>query len=146
MLKMGIFWIDDLPVFNWAIPSGKQGLIFPNFDLLNHKIKEINYNFDEIKNKCIKYKPNKRIKRLFFIGSATATFRVKLSKYPKPFKVIIANKQIKVYKFKKFKYLLDLPGYKPWSIRLKYLLCMSRVVIRLSFYRSEWRETGYWNF
>ena len=138
-----IFTEDVIPVFNWAIPFGKQGLIFPNFDILDHnKIKK--NNFDEIKNKCIKYKPNKRIKRLFFIGKATANFRVKLSKYPKPFKVIITDKQIKIYKFKKFKYLLDLPGYKPWSIRLKYLFCMSRVVIRLSFYRSKFGETGYW--
>jgi hypothetical protein len=61
----------------------------------------------------------------------------------KPFNIEVSDKRIDVYKFKNHKYLLDLPGYKPWSVRLKYLFFMSRLVIRVSLYDSRY-ENNYW--
>ena len=46
----GYLWKEDIPVFNFIVPIGKQGLIFPNFDIYNYSIKDKTYNFDEIKN------------------------------------------------------------------------------------------------
>ena len=58
----------------------------------------------------------------------------------KPFNIEVSDKIIDVYKFKNHKYLLDLPGYKPWSVRLKYLFFMSRLVIRVSLYDSRYEN------
>ena len=41
---------------------------------------------------------------------------------------------------KKHGYLLDLPGYKPWSVRLKYLFLTESVIIRIAFYNSQRNE------
>ena len=49
-----------------------------------------------------------------------------------------------MYKLKDHKYLVDLPGSKPWSIRFKYLALAEKVVIRISFFNSKYDETGYW--
>jgi hypothetical protein len=46
-----------------------------------------------------------------------------------------ANKDYseEIYMIKNHKYVLDLAGVKPWSIRFKFLILMSRVIFRISF-------------
>jgi len=46
---------------------------------------------------------------------------------------------------KDHKYLLDLAGWKPWSLRLKFLFLLDRIPIRISFYNSKIGETYYFN-
>ena len=41
---------------------------------------------------------------------------------------------------KKYKYLLDLPGFKPWSVRFKFLTISKRLIFRISFYNSKFNE------
>ena len=157
------FWREDIPVFNWVLPDGLQGLIFPDFDILNSFIDDDKeYNFDEAIQKCINYEPSKINNEIFFIGQPTSFFRKNLNKISEnPLKIIIFEKtkyNLNIIKFNKkvqynymqmpeyknYKYLFDLPGYRPWSVRLKYLFFMDRYIIRISFYNSLWNETSYW--
>jgi len=150
------FWREDIPVFNWSLPDGKSGLIFPNFDILTVVMGGKEYNFDEVINKCIEYEPDKINNEIFFIGQPTAFFRKKLHKISEsPLNIVIFTNvfgknvidksiYIEMPEYKKYKYLFDLPGNRPWSIRLKYLFFMDRYVIRISFYNSLWNETSYW--
>ena len=167
----GYFWKKDIPVFNYSVPIGKKGLIFPNFDILDFKDDGIVYDFDGIKDK-IENRPVKKIKNdIFFRGGLTSKNRSKIREkiqYEKiPFNVRlikgglndIYNRFLFLLKiainatdlveskfinsFKKHKYLLDLPGVKPWSVRLKYLFVMNSVVFRISFYNSKNGEKGY---
>ena len=91
-LSDGFFWRENIPVFNWALPDGFSGLIFPNFDILNAKIGDKEYDFDEVINKCLNYEPAKIDNEIFFIGKPTAYFRKNLSKISEsPLKVIVSK-------------------------------------------------------
>jgi hypothetical protein len=167
----GYFWKKDIPVFNYAVPIGKKGLIFPNFDILDFKEDGKLYDFDEIKNKIENY-PNEKIKDdIFFRGGITSKNRSKIREKIQfennPFNVRLIKPEIfnsskrflllfklalnesrlveieTISSFKNHKYLLDLPGVKPWSVRLKYLFLMNSPIFRISFYNSKNDEKGY---
>jgi hypothetical protein len=142
----GYNWKNDLPIFNFTVPIGKQGLIFPNFDIYDFSIEEKLYNFDEMKNIIQKHPITKNNNDLFFRGALTSKnkskIREKLVYEKKPFNIIL-NKYEFIGNFKNHKYLLDLPGVKPWSVRLKFLFLMNSPVFRISFYNSNIGEKGY---
>jgi hypothetical protein len=136
----GYNWRFDLPVFNFSLPIGCQGLIFPNFDIFNFMFENKKYDFDEIKNKIKKFPIIKNENNIFFTGTMTSIknskIREKIQYEKHPLNVILDKPQF-IGNFKKYKYLLDLPGYKPWSLRLKYLFVMNSLVFRVSFYNSK---------
>jgi hypothetical protein len=136
----GYFWKADIPVFNFIVPIGCQGLIFPNFDIFDFKIEDKEYNFDEMKNIIQKY-PIKKIENdIFFKGGMSSKKKSKIREiiqYEKHPLNIKLEKPEFIGNFKKHKYLLDLPGMKPWSVRLKYLFVMNSPVFRVSFYNSK---------
>ncbi len=68
-----------------------------------------------------------------------------LSAESAPFNVDLSGAtKVEMMEFKNHKYLLDLPGFKPWSIRFKFLLSTLRQVIRISLYNSTYQESGFW--
>jgi len=136
----GYNWLSQLPVFNFAVPVGCQGLIFPNFDIFDFSIENKKYNFDEMKN-IIQKHPIKKIENdMFFRGGLTSKNKSKIREklqYEKiPFNVKLNQPEF-IGNFKNHKYLLDLPGVKPWSVRMKYLLIMDSLIFRISFYNSN---------
>jgi hypothetical protein len=147
----GYFYREDIPVFNYSLPIGDEtmikGLIFPNFDICDYITKNKKYNFDEIKDKIINYNITKIENDIYFRGGSTTINKVKIrekleeEKYPLN---VILNKYQELWKFKNHKYLLDLPGNRPWSIRLKYLFLMNSPVFRISFYNSKYCERSYY--
>jgi len=142
----GYNWKNNLPIFNFAVPIDSQGLIFPNFDIFNFEIERKEYNFNEMKNKIEKYYIKKNEDDIFFRGAMTSKNKTKIREkllYEKlPFNVKLNQPEF-IGNFKKHKYLLDLPGVKPWSVRIKYLFIMNSVVFRISFYNSKNGEKGY---
>ena len=143
----GYFWKEDIPVFNFAVPTGCQGLIFPNFDIYDFLIDSTEYNYDQMKNLIQQYPIEKIKSDLFFRGGQTSKnktkIREKLQKKYVPFNVKL-NQHEFIGNFKKHKYLLDLPGVKPWSVRLKYLLIMNSLIFRISFYDSNTGEKDFY--
>ena len=83
---------------------------------------------------------------IFFRGAYTSKNRSKIREKihyeNNPFNIIL-NKPEYIGNFKNHKYLLDLPGVKPWSVRLKYLFVMNSLIFRISFYNSNNGEKGY---
>ena len=142
------YWEGNIPVFNFILPKGKSGFIFPTYDFIENKFLK-NFNYDEIKNEFSLYNSNIIKNNIYFKGSDTTAksndIRNKLSHEKLPLKIIVNNNQSEpMYKLKDHKYLVDLPGSKPWSIRFKYLALAEKVVIRISFFNSKYDETGYW--
>ena len=91
----GYNWLSQLPVFNFAVPIGSKGLIFPNFDIFDFSIENKKYNFDEMKN-MIQQHPIKKIENdLFFRGGLTSKnkskIREKLQHEKLPFNVKSLN-------------------------------------------------------
>jgi hypothetical protein len=146
----GYFWKKDIPVFNYAGPLGKQGLIFLNFDVLKFLLSDKIIDYDDVKLLCKKYEPADIKNDMYFKGSSASLggnkIREHLSKEPLPIHVDLNTQgpREEIYKIKNHKYILDLPGVKPQSLRLKYLYLMDRVIIRVSFYDSSMNETSYW--
>jgi hypothetical protein len=136
----GYFWRNDIPVFNFSLPVGCQGLIYPNFDILDYYVEDKKYNFDQMKNKIEKYPITQNDNDLFFRGDRTSLYKSKIREkmqYEKlPFNVKL-RQYVYIGEFKNHKYLLDLPGVKPWSVRLKYLFLMNSLVFRVSFFNSN---------
>lgn len=149
----GYTYLDDTPVFNYAVPGGKRGLVFPNFDLYVPRAKAAGgvMDFDQTKHECKQYSPDPDSVALdlYFKGNCTSksrsAIRERLSREPHPFNVTASNDYSEpVFKIKDHKYALDLCGAKPQSLRLKYLFMMSRVVIRVSFFNPAIGETSHW--
>jgi hypothetical protein len=144
------YWKDDFPVFNFILPHGKAGLIFPTYDFIQNKFL-MDFNYDQIKNEFVKYKVNKKniTNNIYFKGANTTekntNIRKKLSNEELPLNIIVNNDQSEpMFKLKDHKYLIDLPGSKPWSVRFKYLALAEKVVFRISFFNSKYDESGYW--
>ena len=148
--KDGYYWKKDIPVFNISIPLGKQGLIFINYDILRFYINSTTIkNYDQIKKKCKETIPKKIINDIYFKGATTSLkrsqIREKLAKENLPININLSkNYDEDIYYLKNHKYLFDLPGTKPWSVRLKFLFLMSKVIFKISFYNSKINETSYW--
>jgi len=141
------YYKDDIPVFNFILPEGKQGLILPTYDFIKFSLLELDY--DEIKDDFINYKDNKNENNIYFKGFDTTedntNIRKKLSLESYPFNIILnKNEPEPLFKIKDSKYLIDLPSTKPWSIRFKYLALTEKVIFRISFYNTNYGEKGYW--
>lgn len=152
----------DIPCFNWAIPDGIPGLIFPHFDtiyfsngLISNNIQVMDNSdtgsIDEIRKTFYKM-PTKRvpIQDVYFKGGPNTIknnkIREMLEESKKPMLNVNLNKDDPrpIYELKDHKYLLDLPGVKPQSLRLKYLFFTGRPIIRISFFNSQYNEHSYW--
>jgi hypothetical protein len=152
------------PCFNWALPDGIPGFIFPTFDtyyfsnsLISKKDVSIINNtisgtIDEIRETFYKYPKRKfPIQDVYFKGAkSTITFN-KIREMLESIKNTVINVNLdktdnpeSIYELKNHKYLLDLPGFKPWSLRFKYLFFTERTIIRISFYNSAHNELSYW--
>ena len=136
---------DNTPVFSFALPDGFLGLIFPHFDIIDIEGNTLNNKINSI----IKYKPKKIINDIYFKGGANTkkrnTIRERLEKENFPINVVLySTTHEEQCRMKDHKYLLDLPGVKPWSVRLKYLTVMERLIIRISFYDPSRGEESYW--
>jgi hypothetical protein len=146
-LTDGYYWKTDIPVFSFSVAQGKKGLIFPNFDICYFDL--LKKNFNQLKKIFNNYEPNIIKNDIYFKGGPSTLkknlFREKMSKEKHPINVIAKKDYSEsVYKFKDHKYLFDLPGVKPWSVRLKYLFLTQRIIFRISFYNSQIGESGYW--
>lgn len=138
---------DNKPIFNYALPDNKLGLIFPHFSFIDYN----NYdnNIDNIKQTFNNYKANVIYNDIYFKGSSSSKkqtrIREKLEYEEKPLNVIVSSKTYEeIYKIKNHKYILDLPGVKPQSIRFNLLTFSERLIIRISFYNSKKNEKSYW--
>jgi hypothetical protein len=136
-------WKHDIPIFNFNLPLKYKGLIFPHFDFI-----KFNTNFDKIKTEIYNYNPKTIVNNIYYNGinktDKINNIRFLLSKLKEPFNIILKEKNVPVYTFKQYKYLLDLPGTKPWTEIFKYMCLCERVIIKISFYNSKFEEKGYW--
>ena len=114
--------------------------MFPSFDCIK---------LDDLKQTFNNYKIDKTNNDIYFKGGQSSKkksqIREKLESEKKPFNIIVSSKNFEEpYKMKDHKYLLDLPGVKPWSVRFKKLTFTNRLIIRISFYNSIKNEKSYW--
>jgi hypothetical protein len=148
-LRDGFYWESpQIAAFSWSMAKCMPGLIFTNDDILGVRVGDKLLNLDEMRTLCANYEPDTILNDIYFRGSETSKrktrIRENLAKEPLPFNVVVPSPSHEdIYHIKDHKYILDLPGVKPQSLRLKCLFFMSRVVIRVSFYNPEFGECSY---
>jgi hypothetical protein len=148
-LADGNYYItNDVPVFNFSVPEGNHGMIIPEFDVSKVRPNK-NMNLNKLYKQIVDYKPKEILNDIYFVGSASTERKNKLrellSAESAPFNVDLSGAtKVEMMEFKNHKYLLDLPGFKPWSIRFKFLLSTLRPIIRISLHNSEYQESGLW--
>lgn len=145
-----IFYVHDgysynnEPVFNYALPDGVAGLIYPDFSMFDCTTETYDDKINNIKN----YRVNSEriIPKIYFKGMTNSEKRNQIRELM--YKMQVPEFEIKLgnsYPFepqkymKKYKFLFDLAGTKPWSVRFKFLMATSRLVIRISFYNPNRR-------
>lgn len=152
-----------IPCFNWALPDGIPGFIFPHFDIYHFSnqlitAKHINImnnsltgTIDEMRETFYKYPETKiPIQDIYFKGGKNTMRNNKFRELLEPIKNTMINvnldttKPESIYELKNHKYLLDLPGVKPQSLRFKYLFFTGKTIIRISFYNSQYNELSFW--
>ena len=130
-----------VPIFCFAKPRNKpEKIIIPDFTFFNTKIDNRELNWDEQKEIILKKCQNlKKQKNIIYFRGADSTdvtdLRKKIGRFIDNSIIIIANEgkmREPMYNFCKYKYLLDLPGKQPWSVRFKYILLMPSVCIKLT--------------
>ena len=140
----------DLPTFSFAVPDGRPGLIFPNFDMHHFTVGEEAVDYDRVGQMARAYRPPAKhvAPDIYFKGKRTSAGRTyareMLAKERAPLRVhALEDCNEPVFKAKNHKYVIDLCGWVPWSLRLKYLFLLSRAVIRVSFFDPAKGETSF---
>jgi hypothetical protein len=137
----------DIPIFCYSIPLSSKNFIFPHFEIIkfdkvnNMNINEINKQFQNTQNEY-------SINLLYFKGGPTSEHRLKIrelmSEEYLPFFIDLNNKYTKsIFDLVNYKYLINMPGSAPWSIRFKYLFLTKRIVINIKFYNSKDNDEGF---
>lgn len=126
----------NYPTINYSKPKNKLGFLVPDFNFL-----DVFTKIDTFKRECSK---TDKINKLYFKGGSNSVkkskIREKMSKFKTPFKVLINTKSDPYYYLCKYKYVLDLPGFKPWSVRLIELYMSTSLPVRILLYNSKWDE------
>jgi hypothetical protein len=138
-------WDYNGPYFCYAKPSNKNGLLFPHWNFVNWDKTKLNFE------KSCNLPWNERIDEIdniYFKGDATSKvhsqIREKLAKiYPSiklsgPFEppTTMCN----------YKYVFDLPGRLPWSVRSPILELVGAHPIRFLLYYKKWDENPWVQF
>ncbi|AYV82757.1 MAG: putative O-glucosyltransferase rum-like protein [Hyperionvirus sp.] len=143
---------QDLPIFIFAKPINKKGILFPDNTFVCHQVINKCENWDRtvrlIDEKCKGSNIEKR-NEIFFKGANTGAKKYNLryllseERIPGlPLKIVLETQYEPMYSFCNSKYLLNLPGHQPWSYRFKYLFLMRSLVINVAV-RVHYSEVDY---
>lgn len=146
------WWLDrapweikrvDFPLFTESKFVGDKFILIPDatFDTLSLQSKygvDKAYNWDELKNKIIRYEPKKQLNDIYFKGTDTGMKRNKLRHFMQKYqngKVVVKldtwQKYEPLYAWKEHGALLNLPGHYDWSNRFKYLFLLNKPIINV---------------
>lgn len=142
--KFGDSYMYDYngPYFCWAKPMNKNGLLFPHWNFENW-----NSTVRKFKDSSIPW--NERKQGPFFRGNKNSFYysqiREKLVKY---FPTIYLDPPFDKASTEmcEYKYIFDLPGSKPWSIRSPLAELSQAQIIRPLLYYSKWNEQPWVQF
>jgi hypothetical protein len=136
-----------LPILCFAKPINSPGILIPDWTFINAYKGKIIGNWDIQKNDiCGSHKKmNDKINIVYFKGNNTSkkasNVRYQLSKCTNKMNNKMNTNNIIINldetitesttEWNKYKYLLDLPGAHPWSVRFKELMCLNSLCIKL---------------
>ena len=138
---------DRFPIITYCNPSNMDYIMFPEITFsclsLANSWKDTCKDFDTLKAQIITHHTKKKVNQVFFKGTATTE---KQGRLREDLAVISAADKTgflsvaldgdgasyePLYDWCKYKWLLNLPGYYPWSNRFKFLFLMKSVVVNV---------------
>jgi hypothetical protein len=135
-------WDYEGPCLCYSKPKNKNGLLFPHWNFLNwDKTKET------FKKECtLPWK--ERIGDIYFKGDKTSEphsqIREKLAKiYPS---IQLSGPYQPPTTTCKYKYVFDLPGRFPWSVRSPFLQLSNSQIIRIDLFNARYGEENWVQF
>jgi len=155
---------QNYPICLVARPKNMKSPIIPDITWramsTDKKYGDYMINWDQAKDKIVKYNPGERKEIIYFKGTDTTNrihgLRGKLQDFatkrfiPMEVHLNAWARYEPVWMFKRYKMLLNLPGHYPWSNRLKYILLMDALVINVDVetrsYYPEWQDDYYETF
>lgn len=151
-----------IPLIVHAKPRNTYYPIFPDNTFLNISINKKyglhSYDWDKMKQIISDYKVKHKINKIYFKGTPTGQRRGDLRRLlleNKPNNMIIKLDAWKdfepIYKWKKYKAVINLPGHYDWSNRFKYLFLLDSVIINVNTiyhykYDIEYIDEPYMSF
>jgi hypothetical protein len=141
----------QLPIFAFSKQFNSEGILIPDWTFINLVGNKVKNNWDDIKESLARIKIKNKEDIIFFQGANTSKIirdireyksdireNIKLlSKENNNFIVKIDEPLSPITEWVKYKYLLDLPGAYPWSVRFKELLMMKSIVIKVDI-KNPW--------
>lgn len=132
----------NIPTICFSKPFNKKSFLYPDFNI---------YKLDEKKEMFKKNCNNINKKNeIYFKGSSSSIeksyIREYMEKFKTPFNIDISKEYLPYYDICNYKYLLDLPGVKPWSVRLIELYLSKSFPIRVIMYYNKWDEKRWVQF
>lgn len=133
---------SKIPIFTYSKPKNIKGFLFPDFNLNLLDEKKITFQ-----NKC-----SNVIKKdiIYFKGNPTSRKKTKIREKLEPFTNDILKVDLQktdyrpYYEICNYKYVLDLPGNFPWSVRLIELYLSKSLPFRVNFYYVDsYKEKNY---
>ncbi len=139
---------SEYPILNFAKASSENGILIPDWTFAYAYKSQVAKTWDEqvstIGTECSEIPYNEKIDGIFFQGGDTSkgarktNIRRNLKNLAalmpgEPEITVLIDKEppTKATEWCKFKYLLDLPGAHPWSVRFKELLLSHSLVIKV---------------
>ena len=134
-----------LPIYSFAKPMNSNGILIPDWTFINDYKSMIKGDWDTISREIKKGNNIKKKNIIFFQGTNSSELlndryfnrnNIRknleiLSKNNPKFIINIDKPPVPASDWNKYKYLLDLAGSYPWSVRLKEILLTKSLVIKV---------------
>jgi hypothetical protein len=122
----------SIPIFTYCKPHNVKGFLFPDFNI---------GMLEEKKTMFANRYPNSNKKNImYFKGTASSCNKTKIREKLEPLSNSVMKVELKndihspYYTISDYKYVLDLPGNYPWSVRLIELYMSCSLPFRVNFY------------
>jgi hypothetical protein len=129
---------NNIPVMSYSKPKNVRGFLFPDFNL---------GHLEEKKEMFEKHCTNvSKTKKIYFKGNTTSKNNTKVREKLGPLSDSILDIDLNKKDYKpyydicKYKYVLDIPGNYPWSVRLIELYLSKSLPFRINFYSDEKKD------
>lgn len=143
------------PILTFAKPKKDNGILIPDWTFINPYTSKLGKSWDDLQ-KEVKCPSKISYDNVFYFRGRNTSSKTKHNirkklhdvsvKEPK-FKIILdpTNEQT-ILDWCKYKYLLDLPGSSPWSVRFKELFLLKSVVVKINTVSIDDINNVYINF
>ena len=136
---------SQYPIFTFAKKEKENGILIPDWSFINPYTSKTSKSWDDLKTEMYDVCPNDiKYKNVFYFRGRDTSSKTKhnirkrlcdlssLKEYSFLDIQLNPTNEQKISDWCQYKYMLDLPGSSPWSIRFKELFLLRSVVVKIN--------------